>query len=133
MSTHVPGPLSLLRATCRKVAVAALYELAGNLSAASDERYGATSFASVHHDDILPLPVTTLSDLGLTHGGKVALVPRPHTGIVELMSHGTYIELYQSGDPFPHRRRPRLRPLLSTLAEGFLMMAGHSRSWRRKP
>ena len=133
MTPHPPGPLSLLLATCRRVAVAALYELAGNLSAPSDESSGATSFAVVHNDDILRLPETTLSDIGLTHGGKVAFVPRPHTGIVELMSHRTYIELYQSRDPFPHRRRPRLQPILSALAEGFSTMAGRSDSWWRKP
>ena len=134
MRPHRDGPLSSLLATARRVAVAALYELAGNLSAQTDASYGATSFAIVHHDDILRLPDTTLSDIGLTHGGKVALVPRPHTGIVELMSHENYIELYcSSGDPFPHRRRPRLQPLLSTLAEGFATMAGRAASWRRKP
>jgi hypothetical protein len=133
MKPQIPGPLSLLLASCRRVAVASLYELAGNLAAQTDESYGATSFAIVHNDDILRLPETTLSDIGLRHGGKVALVPRPHTGIVELMSHETYLELYCSGDPFPHRRRPRLQPLLSTLAEGFATMASRSGSWRRKP
>ena len=134
MKPHPPGPLSFMLATCRRVAVAALYELAGNLSAPSDESYGATSFAVVHNDDILRLPTSTLSDIGLTHGGKVAFVPRPHTGIVELMSHQTYIELYQTGKPlFPHRRRPRLQPILSMLAEGFATMADRSDSWRRKP
>ena len=132
MKRQIPGPLSMLLATCRRVAVAALYELAGNLSAPSNETSGGTSFAVVHHDDILRLPETTLSDIGLAHGGKVALVPRPHTGIVELMSHQTYLELY-SQDRFPHRRRPRLQPILSALAEGITTMAGRSDSWWRKP
>ena len=132
MTPQIPGPLSMLLATCRRVAVAALYELAGNLSAPSDETSGGTSFAVVHHDDILRLPETTLSDIGLAHAGKVALVPRPYTGIVELMSHQTYLELY-SQVHFPHRRRPRLQPILSALAEGFTTMAGRSDSWWRKP
>ena len=134
MTQHLPGPLSLLKATCRRAASAALYELSGNISAQSEPTSGGTSFAQVHHDDIVRLPGSILGALALPHGGWVVLVPRPHTGIVELMSHDTYVDLYQPDlAAGPHRRRKRLQPILSALAEGLTVMAGRSGSWWRKP
>ena len=122
------SPLPILMSTFRQATAAALYELAGILSVSEQsDRYPA--FAEVHRDAIMRVPESTLSAIALPHGCQVALLPRPGTGVVELMSMDTYNERYQRDiDILPHRRRPRLKPIWNALAEGFAALAGGSGS-----
>ena len=117
-------PLPILISTCRQATAAALYELAGILSMSEQsDRYPA--FADVHRDAIMRVPKATLEAIALPHGCQVALLPRPGTGVVEMMSVDAYNERYQRDiDILPHRRRPRFKPIWNALAEGFAALAG---------
>ena len=127
------SPLPILMTTFRQATAAALYELAGILSVSEhSDRYPA--FAQVHRDDIMRVPESTLGAIALGHGCRVVLLPRPGTGIIEMMSEDTYLDRYQRDiDILPHQRRPRLKPIWKALAEGFTALAGGSSSSSPKP
>ena len=95
MAIDLTSSESVLSA-CRRTVAATLKSLAGRVLD-RERRSRSVYFADVHHDDVLRLPSSALGSMALGNCGRVAIVHRYGTSIVELMSEDTYNRLYRRG------------------------------------